>query len=165
MPNSRFEAVLAIGRNGVIGDQQGLPWRLRSDLIRFRKITTGHALLMGRKTFESIGKPLPGRQTWVLSRQSGYQVPGCTVVHNWSEAMAGVPSDKRLFLVGGAEIYRQLLPECGVIHLTRVLADVPGDTRVGDLRLQRYTCLERMFVPADGQNDWPTEYERWVRTV
>lgn len=124
----------------------------------------GHALLMGRKTFESIGKPLPGRQTWILSRQMEYQAQGCTVVSNWSEAMAGVPIEKRLFLVGGAEIYRQLLPECGVIHLTRVLADVPGDTRVGDLGLQRYTCVERMFVPADFQNDWPTEYERWVRS-
>jgi dihydrofolate reductase len=165
MPNSRFEAVLAIGRDGVIGDQQGLPWRLRSDLIRFRKITTGHALLMGRKTFESIGKPLPGRQTWILSRQSDYQVPGCSVVQDWTEAMAGVPMGKRLFLVGGAEIYRQLLPECAVIHLTRVLADVPGDTRMGDLGLQHYTCVERMFVPADSQNDWPTEYERWVRSA
>lgn len=162
MPNSRFEAVLAIAHNGVIGDKQGLPWKLRSDLMRFRKITMGHALLMGRKTYESIGRPLPGRQTWILSRQEGLHVPGCHVVRDWNDAFASLPPRGRLFLVGGAEIYRLLLPECGVVHLTRVLADVPGDTRMSDLGLDQYTCAERMYVPADSQNDWPTEYERWV---
>ena len=162
MPNSRFEALLAVSSNGVIGRNQTLPWRLRSDLMRFKAITMGHSLLMGRKTFESIGRPLPGRRTWVLSRKSDLEIPGCEVISDWRLALEGLGAGERLFLVGGADIYQQLLPQCSVLHITYVLAEVAGDARLPPLDTSGYRQVEAVEVEADEFNEFPSRYEKWI---
>jgi dihydrofolate reductase len=120
-------------------------------------------MLMGRKTYESIGKPLPGRTTFVMSRQSNLAIPGCTVVRSCQEALEQLP-DQRLFVVGGAEIYRQLFPVCRAIHLTRVLAEISGDARLESIDLNGFRCTEQLYLPASAHDDWPTVYELWETT-
>ncbi len=161
IPHPRVEAIVAIAENGIIGRDDGLPWRLKKDLQRFKKITMGHAMLMGRKTYDSIGRPLPGRTTWILSRNRSLSVEGCRVTDSFSEALGGLQDDQKLFIVGGAQVFEQCIHYCSTIHRTVVLGNVEGDTFLSPFDLRAYTCEEESFVPADEENDWPTRYERW----
>lgn len=127
--------------NRVIGDGNRIPWHLPEDFKWFKQVTMGHVLVMGRKTFESIGRPLPGRETVVLTR-GNWTHPGVTVIHDWSELTRPTPSPsqegrqtadtRRVFIAGGAEIYRQALPMCGELLLTLVKREVAGDARFPD---------------------------------
>lgn len=154
--------LVAVSRNGVIGNEQALPWHLRSDLQRFKRTTMGHTLVMGRKTFESIGRPLPGRRTIVLSR-SGFQSNDVVVVDSWEAALQHTPENQIPFVVGGAEIYRLAIPYVQEILLTRVLVSVQGDAFWPGFDVERFRCVELETLPADARNDWPTQFERWVR--
>ena len=120
--------IAAVARNGVIGRDNGLIWRLRSDLQRFKALTLGKPVLMGRKTFDSIGRPLPGRRILVLTRDTAFAVPGVETVHDWEEAVASAMEAGELMVAGGAEIYRLALPETDRIHLTEVDLAPEGDT-------------------------------------
>jgi dihydrofolate reductase len=117
--------VAAVAANGVVGLRNGLPWRLRSDLLRFRALTMGSTLLMGRATYESIGRPLPGRRTVVLTRNVGFAAVGVETAHSWEAALAACRQGA--FVVGGPEIYALALPLAGTIHLTEVDARPEGD--------------------------------------
>ncbi len=123
--------VAAVAANRVIGRQGRLPWRLPADLARFRRLTTGHTVLMGRKTFLSIGGALPARRNIVLSRDPGFVAAGCLVAHSVDEALAapGGPADggEELFVIGGASVYELFLPLANRLYLTRIEVDVPGD--------------------------------------
>ncbi len=119
--------IVAASENGVIGKDGDMPWRLRSDLQRFKKLTMGHTMIMGRKTYESIGRLLPGRTTVILTRQAGYEVEGAIVVGSLEAALVAT-GEKSPFVVGGAEIYRSALPLANTLYLTRVLAQIEGDT-------------------------------------
>lgn len=125
--------LVAVADNGVIGRDNQLLWRLRSDLRRFRELTWGKPMIMGRKTFESIGKPLPGRETIVLTRDPGFAAPGVQVAHSWEEAVAtGRAAAERMnadavAVVGGAEIYALAIPQVERIHLTQVHTSPEGD--------------------------------------
>ena len=124
--NKHFKAIAAMSRNRVIGRGNEIPWHLPEDFKFFKATTMGHILVMGRRTFESIGRPLPGRQTIVLSRQ-GFTHPGVQCV----AALEDLPQstdDRKVFICGGAEIYRQALSLCDELYLTRVKRDVEGDT-------------------------------------
>lgn len=155
--------VVAVADNHVMGLGNGLPWKLSSDLQRFKRLTMGHAMLMGRRTFDSIGRILPGRSTVVLTRQSNYVAVGALVTHGIDAALEHIPSDIIPFVVGGAEIYRAAWPRVGVLHITRVRANVPGDTFLEPLDLSGFRRIEVEHVPADTKNDWPSDYECWVR--
>ena len=120
--------VAAVAQNGVIGRDNGLVWRLRSDLKRFKALTMSKPILMGRKTFTSLGRPLPGRHNIVLTRGPHFAAPDTTVVHNWSDALAAAREAQELMIVGGAEIYALALPTADRIHLTEVEARPEGDT-------------------------------------
>ena len=163
MSINQLSAVVAVSQNGVIGRNNALPWRLRSDLQRFKRLTMGHALIMGRKTFESIGKPLPGRQTLVLTRQKEQDLPGVCVVHSLDAAIANIPAGKIGFVVGGAEIYRLAMPMVTDIYVTTVLASVDGDAILEPLDEAKFRCIERVYVPEDEFNDWPSEFKHWTR--
>src|SRR5690606_19924820 len=119
-----------MSENRVIGRDGDMPWRLSSDLKRFKQLTMGHAIVMGRKTYESIGRLLPGRTTIILSRQAGYQVEGAIVVTDLQQATtAAHPETDELFVIGGGQIYETALPVATTIHLTQVLTQIPdGDT-------------------------------------
>lgn len=119
--------IAAMSRNRVIGRAGQLPWHLPQDLQRFKQLTMGQTLLMGRKTYQSIGRPLPGRRTLILSRDANLRVADCTVVNSLPAAVAATRSTQ-LFICGGGEVYRQALPLAEKIYLTELLRDVPGDT-------------------------------------
>lgn len=121
-------AVAAMAANRVIGDRGGIPWHLPEDLRWFKELTMGGTLLMGRVTFDSIGKPLPGRETIVMSRQDGLVVPGVRVIRDLS-GLAEMPVQGEIFVVGGAEVYRVALPYCRDLYLTELLREVPGDRK------------------------------------
>lgn len=155
--------VVAVADNHVMGLADGLPWKLSNDLQRFKRLTMGHAMLMGRRTYESIGRVLPGRTTIVLTRQSAYRVEGGLVASDIDAALALISPSTIPFVVGGAEIYRATWPRVGVLHITRVRANVHGDTLLDPLALEDFRRIEQEHVPADAKNDWPSDYECWVR--
>jgi dihydrofolate reductase len=117
-------AIVAMSRNRAIGLEGRIPWHLSEDLKFFKRTTLGHVVLMGRKTYDSIGKPLPGRENWILSRHA--EIPGTRVFRSLEE-IPTPPEGKNLYLIGGAELYAALLPRCTEILLTRVNLETPGD--------------------------------------
>jgi dihydrofolate reductase len=123
----RLSLIVAVARNGVIGRDNRLPWHIPEDLKRFRARTMGHHIIMGRRTWESIGRPLPGRTSVVVTRDRDYSAPGAKVVHSLAEAVAACAGDDEAFVIGGAEIYREALLHADRLYLTEVLADYPGD--------------------------------------
>lgn len=126
----RTVIVAAVARNGVIGVDGGLPWRIPEDLARFKRLTTGHALVMGRATFESIGRPLPGRRTVVLTRRPDWAGEGVEVAHSLDEAIVlAAARGEDVFIAGGSEVYRAALGVADTMELTEVDAAPEGDTR------------------------------------
>jgi dihydrofolate reductase len=121
--------IFAVARNGVIGKDGKLPWRIPEDLAHFKRTTMGHAILMGRRTWEETRRPLPGRRNVVISRTAGFEAPGCDVVPSLEAAIAlARTTDSLPFVIGGAEIFRLALPLATIIHLTEIDRDVEGDT-------------------------------------
>ena len=123
-------AVVAMADNGVIGRDNGLPWRLPDDLKRFKSITIGHTVLMGRRTYETIGRPLPDRRNLVLTRDPNWSAPGCVIVHSPDEALHTVGDSGRLFVIGGAQVYLACWAFVDRVELTEVHAELAGDTRL-----------------------------------
>ena len=117
----------AVAANGVIGDQGGMPWHLPEDLARFKSLTMGHTMIMGRRTFDSIGRALPGRSTIVITRQPCWSAEGVIVARSVPEAI-GAAKDDEVFVVGGAEVYRQTLDVADVLEITEIDQSPDGDT-------------------------------------
>jgi len=124
----RISIIAAMARNRVIGINNTLPWHLSADLKHFKALTMGHCIVMGRKTYESIGKPLPGRTSVIVTRQPGYQVPGAIVAGSVDEALQACGGYAESFVIGGAELYRQTLGHCQRMCLTEIQQDFDGDT-------------------------------------
>jgi dihydrofolate reductase len=153
MANADVELVVAVSENDVIGRANQLPWRLSADLRHFRTLTMGHDMFMGRKTYESIGKALPGRTSWVLSRSTEFAPPDAKVVRTLAEARSAVGAESPLLVIGGAEIYRLCLPEAQRIHLTLVHAQIEdGDTFFPDWRDLEWREVGRERHEADEKN-------------
>jgi len=128
MPNAaRICLIAAMAANRVIGRDNALPWRLSADLKRFKALTMGHPVLMGRKTHESIGKPLPGRRNLVITRNRAYAAPGCEVVHSLDQALAACADAQHVYVIGGAELYREALALAQSLELTEIHAEFEGD--------------------------------------
>lgn len=159
----RLEFVVAVARNGVIGRGNALPWRLPADLQHFKRTTMGHPILMGRRTWESIGRPLPGRTNLVLTRAADFDAPGATVVHTLEEARRAAAGSESVMVIGGAELYRALFPEAVVLHLTEVHADVDGDVRFPDWDRTQWRETWREEHPADERHAWPYAFVRFER--
>lgn len=123
----KISLIVAMADNRVIGNNNGLPWHLPADLQHFKAITMGKPIVMGRKTRESIGRPLPGRTNIVVTRDRSYQAEGCVVVHSIDEAFAAAADAEEIMIIGGAEFYRQVLPRTGTIYLTQVHGSFEGD--------------------------------------
>jgi dihydrofolate reductase len=151
--------LVAVSTSGVIGRDNALPWKLSADLRRFRRLTTDHAIIMGRKTYESIGRPLPERTNIVVTRQSDFVAPGCEVVANIDAAIAKAREvhgeGHEVFIVGGAEIYRQTLDRADRLYLTRVETDAPGDTYLPRIDFSQWTLVEETHHAADDKNEFP----------
>lgn len=148
--------VVARARNGIIGRDGALPWHLPADLRRFKAMTVGKPVVMGRKTFESIGKPLPGRHNIVLTRDPGWSAIGVTVAPNLAEAIAAAGLDPRaradeIMVIGGAQIYAEALASATRIELTEVDAAPAGDTMLPPFDPQRWREVAREAYPAEGE--------------
>lgn len=120
--------IVAVAENGVIGKDNALPWRLPEDLKRFKAITMGHPVVMGRRTFESIGSPLPGRRNLVVSRNPDYHPAGAERVGGLEEALAAVDGAQEVFVIGGAELFKESLPKADRLYLTKIHRVFSGDT-------------------------------------
>jgi dihydrofolate reductase len=141
--------VVAAAENGVIGSGNELPWRLPDDLKRFKSLTLGKPIVMGRRTWDSIGRPLPGRTNIVVTRRAGLQLEGCTVVGSLAAAFEAVASAPEVMVIGGADIYRQAIASTTTVHLTRVHARVAGDVHFPELAPGEWVETGTQFHPAD----------------
>jgi dihydrofolate reductase len=157
----RISIIVAMAANRVIGRDGGLPWRLPRDLRRFKRLTMGHHLLVGRKTWESIGRPLPGRTMLVVTRREGYEVPeGVAVFGSVDTAIehAREAGEDELFVGGGAEIYATLLDRTDRIYQTRIHETIDGDTFFPELEGSAWTEAARENFPADEKNSYATTF-------
>ena len=153
MTSPRVALVVAMDEAGLIGADNGLPWRLPNDLKHFKRVTWGKPIVMGRRTFESIGRALPGRDNIVLTRDPAFQAPGCRVVHTLEAALAAAADAAEVMVIGGADIYRQALPLTARIYLTRVHGRFRGDTYFpGDLAAGEWAEVCGAEQPADERN-------------
>ncbi len=164
----RVTLIAAVARNGVIGQDGGIPWRLPADLAYFKRTTMGHTLVMGRRTFESSG-PLPGRTTIVLTRQRGWRPPagaaGVETAASLDEALvrAAARGEDEIFVCGGEAIYRRALPVADRLHLTRVAAEPEGDTFFPDFDPARWRRASREEHAPDERNPMGYAFEVWER--
>lgn len=141
-----------MARNRVIGAAGRIPWHLPNELRLFKRLTMGHPMIMGRKTYESIARLLPGRTTVIVTRQPGYTVPGAIVAHSLDEAIAACGADDEIFVIGGGELYREALPRADRIYLTTVEAEPAGDTFMPEFDLGEWRETSRETFPADKQH-------------
>ncbi len=155
--------IVATDEQGGIGLRGGLPWHLPEDLKRFKALTMGNPVIMGRTTCDSIGRPLPGRQNIVVSRQPGLRIEGCTVVDSLAAALAAAGPVPDAFVIGGAEIYRLALPLVETLHLTRVHASVGADTFFPTLDCADWEEVAREEHPADDRHAHAMSFVRLRR--
>lgn len=142
-------------RNRVIGRDNALPWRLPADLAYFKRVTLGHPVIMGRRTWESIGKPLPGRHNIVVSRDPAYRAHGATVVHSLAEAWRVAGEAQEAFVIGGTSLFAEALPDADRIHLTEVEAEVEGDTHFPPFDRTEWVEREVARQPRDERHEFP----------
>ena len=143
MPEKQIAIIVAMAKNRTIGINNTLPWRIPEDLRHFKALTMGHHLIMGRKTFDSIGKPLPGRTTVVVTRDRSLKIDGCTVVHSLPEAIASCAGDPQVFVVGGEDIYAQLLPLADTLYITEIQQAVEGDAHFPEFDTEAWREVAR----------------------
>ena len=161
----RVSIVVAAARNDVIGDQGRIPWRLPADQRFFRELTTGHALVMGRKTFESIGRPLPGRENLVLSRRPVASAPGLEGFRDLESALEWARSKgfAECFVAGGEAVYREALALADCLYVTRVDAEPEGDVRFPEIDESIWRCIGRQPHAADERHAHAFTIETWER--
>jgi len=155
--------IVAVADNGVMGRDNALPWHLPDDLKRFKRLTMGKPIVMGRRTFDSIGKPLPGRQNIVVTRDTNYQRGGVTVVHDAEAALRAAGAVPEIMVIGGAELFRTLLPRAGRLHLTRVHGNIEGDVMWPAVDERDWRLVERESHSADERHAWPMTFEVWEK--
>jgi len=153
-----------MAKNGVIGADGRIPWHLPNELKMFKRLTMGHHIVMGRKTYESIGRLLPGRTTVIITRQKGYAVPGAIVAHSLSDAVNAAARDDEIFVIGGAEIFREALPLATRGHITIVDAEPAGDTFMPELGAGWREVSAEAF-PADEKHAYAYRYSLLERSA
>jgi len=159
----KISLIVAMAENRVIGEGNDLPWHLPADLKRFKALTIGHVIVMGRKTFESIGRPLPRRHSVVITRNPEYRAPGVSVVHSLEQALDQAAGEDEVFVIGGAAIFAQALPRADRLYLTLVHAEPPGDVVFPPLPADQWTLVEEQPHPADERHAWPYTFRRYER--
>jgi dihydrofolate reductase len=151
-----------VARNGTIGRGGRLPWRLSADLARFKQLTLGHTVLMGRRTWESLGRPLPGRRNVVLTRDESFSAPGCEAVHSVEEGRA-LAAGGELFVIGGAALYTAFMPFAEHLYITQVNADVAGDTVFPAIDPDQWRLVEETPGTVDPRNPLPHRFAVYER--
>ena len=168
MKPSRLSLIVAFSSEGIIGADGQLPWRLRADLRRFRKITMGHHVIMGRRTYESLPSSLPGRKLIVLTRQPGYAVAGGAAVSSFEQALEAASNDDRPFVIGGESVFAESLPQVDELFVT-VVHDamegqrIEGDTRFPEVDWSQWRLEEDIWHRSDADNEYPYSFRRYRR--
>jgi len=148
--------IVAMARNRTIGVNNTLPWQCSEDLKHFKALTMGHHIIMGRKTYDSIGKPLPGRITVVVTHDRNLKIEGCLIAHSLQEAISVCANDPQIFIVGGADIYMQSLQLADMLHITEIQQDVEGDAYFPECDLEKWQEISREMRSQDKPQ--PLEY-------
>lgn len=152
----RISLIVAMAKNRTIGVNNTLPWRCPEDLKHFKSLTMGHHMIMGRKTYESIGKPLPGRTTVVVSHNLALKITGCIIVHSLEQAIAACLKDDEIFIVGGAEVYAQAMALVDKLYITEIQENVEGDAHFPRFTLNEWQ--EESRLKRSQQEPLPLEY-------
>jgi dihydrofolate reductase len=155
--------IAAAAENNALGKDNKMLWHLPDDFKRFRQLTTGHYIIMGRKTFESLPKLLPGRIHVVISRQKDFQPQDCIVVENMEAALAVIPLNEDGYVIGGGEIYRLALPFTEKIELTRVLHNFKADTFFPEIDVLEWQLIETEYHSKDEKHAYDFIFETWLR--
>jgi len=150
----QLSIIVAMDRNRVIGNNDSLPWHISADLKNFKKITMAKPIVMGRKTHESIGRPLPGRENIIITRDKSYQAEGCTVLNSIDEIFEHCKDDEEVMITGGSEIYKHTLDQATRLYLTEVHTEVKGDTFFPKFNLNKWNEVSRNTFKADEKNDF-----------
>lgn len=159
----KLSLIVAMASNGVIGINQQMPWHLSADLKKFKQLTLGKPILMGRKTHEAIGRVLPGRDNIVISKNLDYQALGCSVFNDIDTALAAYATSAELFVIGGAAFYELLLPTADFIYLTRIHKSFIGDTYFPNLNHQEWQEIERLDINTDNSVDFSYSFLKLQR--
>lgn len=154
--------IVAIAANGVIGDKNSLLWHIKEDMRFFRQKTTSHPVIMGRKTYDSLGRPLPNRTNVVISRTLNH-IEGCTVVHSLEEAIALFPSEEEIFIIGGAQIYAQALDVADRMYITRIEHSYEGDTSFPEWNRAQWRLVEKESMLCGENFRYPFSFETYIR--
>lgn len=160
----RVSILVAYDRNRAIGHGNKLPWHLPADLKRFKTLTMGHHIVMGRKTYQSIGRPLPGRTNVVITRELGYLAEGSIVVDTLERALAVAKDDNEIFIIGGAQIFVQMLPFCDRLYATEIDAAFDADTYFPEFDRQTWRESSREHHPSDATNPHPFDFVIYDRS-
>lgn len=159
----KITLIVAAAENNAIGKNNQMPWHLPNDFKYFKKSTIGHSIVMGRKTFDSIGKPLPERRNIVLTKDLHYNNSEVDVANSIAEVLNYCRDEREVFIIGGAEIFKQTLPLAQKILLTRVHAEIPGDTFFPDLLPTEWTCISKEEHHKDEKHAYDYTFEVWQR--
>jgi len=158
MSKPTLSLIWAMDRNRLIGKENALPWRLPADMAWFKKSTMGKPILMGRKTYESIGRPLPGRTNLILTRQPDLNIEGCKVIHSLEEALAAVPNAEEVMVMGGAEIYTLLLDRAERLYITEIDGSFEGDAWFPEFDRAAWCEVHREEHQPDDKNPYPYSF-------
>ena len=156
--------IVAHANNRVIGKDNDMPWHLPADLAYFKKTTLGKPIIMGRKTYESIGRPLPGRKNIVISRDASYQADGIDVVGSVEDALALVRDVEEVMVIGGGAIYQHCLPTAQRLYITHIDAQIEGDTYFPEYDLKHWKKFSSEMYSADEKNQYQLEFAVYQRT-
>lgn len=157
--------IAAAAENNALGKDNRMIWRLPDDFKRFKQLTTGHHIVMGRKTLESMDGPLPNRANVVITRQEDYTYEGCIIVNSLDAALAACPQDEEVYIIGGGEIYKQSIALAHKIELTRVLGISPeADAYFPEIETDEWTLTESVFHGKDEKHGYEFVFETWVKT-
>ncbi len=165
LPQCRFNmlsVIVAIAQNGVIGHNNALLWHITEDMRYFRSVTQGHPIIMGRKTYDSIGRPLPKRHNIVITRQD-IDIEGCSVVHSLDEALALLDEEQEAFVIGGAEIYAQAMPKAEKLYITNIYASYQGDTHFPQWESQAWHMVQSQRFERGEEFEHPFSFDVYCR--
>lgn len=155
--------IAAVSENNALGKDNDLIWHLPNDFKRFKALTTGHHIIMGRKTFESFKKPLPNRTHVVITRQGNYQPEGCIVVNSIENAIKASPENELIYVIGGGEIYKQFLSISDKIEITKVHGNLEGDTFFPEINPKEWALINSEFNPKDEKHLFDYTYQTYVK--
>jgi len=150
--------IAAMARNRIIGKNNDMPWHLPADLAHFKRVTMGKPVIMGRRTYESIGFPLPGRKNVVITRNADYPPEGIVVVDSIEAALSEVSDADEVMIIGGGQLYREMLPHADRLYLTQIQADIEGDTEFPDYTVFEWDEIDREVYEADDKNAYDLEF-------